>query len=76
MLEEEGGQESSGSAVQEWSIEEEREAVDKRVESYISEMNVEGVSRPSLITNKTPTRFPGRSHRIPGRQWGRHRGPP
>ena len=76
MLEEEGGQESSGSAVQEWSIEEEREAVDKRVESNISKMNVEGVSRPSLITNETPTRFPGRSRRIPGRRWGRCQGPP
>ena len=76
MLEEEGGQESSGSAVQEWSIEEERGAVDKRVESNISEMNVEGVSRPSLITNETPTHFPGRSRRIPGHQWGRCRGPP
>ena len=69
---EEGGQESSGSAVQEWSIEEEREGVDKWVKSNISKINVEGVLRPSLVTNEAPTCFPGQSYRIPGCWWGRH----
>ena len=76
MSEGEGGQESSGSAVQEWSIKEEREVVDKWVESNISKINVEGVSRPLLVTNETPTHFPGQSHRIPSCQWGRCQGLP
>ena len=49
---EEGGQESSGSAVQEWSIEEEREGVDKWVESNISKINVEGVLMSKPIACK------------------------
>ena len=76
MFEEEGGQGNSDSAVQMWSIEEEREGADKWVESNISEINVKGVLRPSLVTNETPTHFPGWSYRIPSCQWGRHQGPP